>query len=111
MSRRRRRRAPNPNAAASVALSAASVTLHSFPGSSSPAALPHYLWRRFLASPVQQGAQDVSNAAKGIASGVDIATDPSQWRPAYRAAEAAWQAAGGEGNPVAQPYYGPAGES
>jgi hypothetical protein len=69
-----------------------------------------WLYRKYLASAAGAAAASASEVAKAYKEAGEIAMDPSRYKQAYADAEAAHQAAGGQGSPVAQPYYGPAGE-
>lgn len=68
-----------------------------------------YVWFKYLSSPAAEAAKVAGNVYQGYKDAASVATDPSKWEPAYAQAQAEWQAQGGEGSPIAQPYYGPAG--
>lgn len=70
-----------------------------------------WLYQKFLASPLGGAAAHAASAVPAAyAQAAQTAMDPNQWRPTYRAAEQQWQGEGEQGHPIAQPYYGPAGE-
>ena len=72
-----------------------------------------YAYRKFMsgwAGPVASGAAHAAGAVpEAYGQAARTALDPSSWPAAYQQAEQAWQAGGGQGSPIAGPYYGPAG--
>jgi hypothetical protein len=115
--KRRRRTKRNPSQAIAT-LGAVAGSTASVVGAVAPvlpwvalAGVAYWAWRKFLATSIGAGAAHAASAVPAAyGQAAQTAMDPSAWRPTYRAAEQWWQGEGEEGNPIAQPYYGPAGQ-
>lgn len=106
MKRRRR----NPSTAGAVASSALVATAPLLPYLAL-AGLAYWAWRKFMSSSLGGAAAHAASAVpEAYGQAARTALDPNQWPVAYEQAQREWEAQGGEGNPIAQPYYGPAGE-
>jgi hypothetical protein len=107
---RRARRRRNPSKALAVIGGTASALAPLLPYVLL-AGVGYYLWRRFRDSALGGAAAHAATAVPdAYKQAVAYAADPNAWPVVYEQAEKAWAASGGEGNPIAQPYYGPAGE-
>jgi hypothetical protein len=106
----RRRRRRNPSTAGTIAGATATALAPLVPYAVL-AGIGYWAWRKFVgSSAVASAAAHASSVAGAYKQAAQAAVDPSQWAPAYEETEKWWQDQGEEGHPIAQPYYGPAGE-
>jgi hypothetical protein len=100
------KRRRNPSAAGAIVAGAAPLIPYVV-----LAGVAWWLWAKWKASPLGGAVAHAASAVPdAYGQAARTAMDPATWRPVYNAAEQQWQAEGEQGNPIAQPYYGPAGE-